>query len=52
MPVLFNQGIAALFGGKSVEARACLSKAVEQIPEENAWHHLGRLYLALAETRS
>ena len=52
VPVLFNRGIAELFGGKPAEARAPLSKAVEQIPEENAWHQLGRLYLALAEARS
>ena len=52
VPVLFNRGIAELFAGKPTEARAPLSKAVEQIPEENAWHHLGLLYLALAEARS
>jgi len=26
-----------------------LQKAVEHLPEDSAWHHLGRLYLALAE---
>jgi tetratricopeptide (TPR) repeat protein len=49
VPVLFNRGMAALFLGKTAEARASLSKAVTQLPEDNAWHHLGRLYLALAE---
>jgi tetratricopeptide (TPR) repeat protein len=49
VPVLFNRGMAALFLGKTAEARADLNKAVTQLPEDNAWHHLGRLYLALAE---
>lgn len=49
VPVLFNRGMAAIFLGKSAEARAHLSRAVAQLPEESAWHHLGRLYLALAE---
>lgn len=52
VPVLFNRGMAALFSGRPAEARAALSKAVAAIPEDSAWHHLGRLYLALAETRS
>jgi tetratricopeptide (TPR) repeat protein len=49
VPVLFNRGMAALFLGKPAEARATLARAVAQLPEDNAWHHLGRLYLALAE---
>jgi hypothetical protein len=48
VPVLFNRGIASLFTGKPTEARADLRRAVEQIPESSGWHHLGRLYLALA----
>jgi tetratricopeptide (TPR) repeat protein len=51
VPVLFNRGMAALFLGKSNEARAALTKAVAQLPDDNAWHHLGRLYLAFAEMR-
>jgi hypothetical protein len=52
VPVLFNRGIAALFSDRPVEARASLSLAVAQLPERSGWHHLARLYLALAEMRS
>jgi hypothetical protein len=48
VPVLFNRGMAALFTGRPTEARADLRRAVEQIPEGSGWHHLGRLYIALA----
>lgn len=48
VPVLFNRGMAALFLGQPEEARADLRKAVERLPESSGWHHLGRLYLALA----
>jgi tetratricopeptide (TPR) repeat protein len=51
VPVLFNRGMAALFLGQPAEARTCLAEAVGQLPEAGAWHHLGRLYLTLAETR-
>lgn len=51
VPVLFNRGMASLFLGQPAAARSHLTRAVAQIPEESAWHHLGRLYLALAETR-
>jgi tetratricopeptide (TPR) repeat protein len=50
-PVLFNRGMAALFLGRPEEARSCLNRAVALLPEDSAWHHLGRLYLALAEMR-
>jgi tetratricopeptide (TPR) repeat protein len=50
-PVLFNRGLAALVAGRGEDARANLSAAVAQIPESDAWHHLGRLYLALADLR-
>ncbi|MCI0462214.1 MAG: hypothetical protein L0Z62_35120 [Gemmataceae bacterium] len=50
-PVLFNRGMAALFSNQPREARAALAEAVAQLPESGAWHHLGRLYLALAEMR-
>jgi hypothetical protein len=51
VPVLFNRGMAALFLGHSREARTALAQAVAQLPEDAAWHHLGRLYLALAEMK-
>lgn len=50
-PVWFNRGVAALFAGRAAEARAALNRAVALLPEADAWHHLGRLYLALAEMR-
>src|SRR5207248_8170413 len=50
VPVLFNRGMAALFGDRPAEARAALRTAVDKIPESSGWHHLGRLYLALAES--
>jgi len=48
VPVLFNRGMAALFLGRPAEAREDLRRAVERLPESDGWHHLGRLYLALA----
>lgn len=48
-PVLFNRGMAALFTGHAVEARTALTQAAAQLPEQGAWHHLARLYLALAQ---
>ena len=49
IPVLFNRGMAALFLGKPKEARPLLTKAVNQLSEKDGWHHLGHIYLALAE---
>lgn len=51
VPVLFNRGMAALFLDRPAEARSALGLAIGQLPETGAWHHLGRLYLALAEMR-
>jgi len=51
VPVLFNRGLAALFLGEPAQARTCLGQAAAQLPEDGAWHHLARLYLALAEMR-
>jgi hypothetical protein len=51
VPVLFNRGMAALFLGRAAEARAPLTRAVEQLADGDSWHHLGRLYLALAGAR-
>lgn len=48
-PVQFNRGMAALFTGRPAAARPALQAAVDQIPDSSAWHHLGRLYLALAQ---
>jgi hypothetical protein len=49
VPVSFNRGMATLFSGRPAEARAALEAAVSRLPENSAWHHLGRLYLTLAE---
>ncbi len=49
VPVHFNRGMASLFRNGLREARTCLNQAVTQIPDTSSWHHLGRLYLALAE---
>lgn len=51
VPVLFNRGMAALFLGKNAEAQTALREAIAKLPETSAWHHLGRLYLTLAEMR-
>jgi len=51
VPVLFNRGMAALFLDKPKEAQSSLSKGVNKLPDDSAWHHLGRLYLALAQMR-
>jgi hypothetical protein len=50
-PVLFNRGMATLFAGDAVTAKQHLTAAVAQIPASSAWHHLGRLYLTLADLR-
>lgn len=51
IPVLFNRGMAALFLNHPAKARNSLTQAVAQLPETSAWHHLGQLYLTLAESR-
>jgi hypothetical protein len=43
--------MAALFLDQPAEARSALGEAANRIPETSAWHHLARLYLALAEMR-
>lgn len=48
---LFNRGMASLFANQPVEARSFLSRAIAQIPETSAWHHLAKLYRTLAEMR-
>lgn len=52
VPVLFNRGMAALFLDRPANARNALEEAVAGLPETNAWHHLGHLYLALIAARS
>jgi hypothetical protein len=47
VPVLFNRGMAELFSGDAAAGRATLTGAVASLPENSAWHHLGRLYLLL-----
>jgi tetratricopeptide (TPR) repeat protein len=51
VPVLFNRGMALLFLGHAIQAREALTKAAAGLPETSAWHHLARLYLALAALR-
>lgn len=52
VPVLFNRGMASLFLGQPAEARIHLSQAVAALPDNSSWHHLGHVYLALADARS
>ncbi len=47
--VLFNRGMALLFPGKTIEAKAALTKAIASVPETSGWNALARLYLAVAE---
>jgi tetratricopeptide (TPR) repeat protein len=49
VPVMFNRGMAALFMGKAADARPALRQAAEKLPDDGSWHHLARLYQALAE---
>lgn len=51
VPVLLNRGMAALFSHRPAHARPALRHAVRDLPDDTAWHHMGRLYLALADTR-
>lgn len=47
-PVCFNRGMSWLFRDQAAAARTALNQAVAMLPETDAWHHLARLYLALA----
>jgi len=51
VPVLFNRGMAALFAGDTATAKQHLTAAIAKLPNSSAWHHLGRLYLTLADLR-
>jgi hypothetical protein len=47
-PVCFNRGMSSLFRDQPAAAKTALTQAVALLPETDAWHHLARLYLALA----
>jgi len=49
LPVRFNRGMADLFLGVTESARGCLTQAASELPDTSPWHHLARLYLALAK---
>ncbi len=49
-PVVFNRGVAALFSGRSADARSFLKQAVSQIQDGAPWYYLGNFYIAVAET--
>ncbi len=49
VPVLFNRGMALLFLNRGAEAVEPLNKAVSQLSEDSPWHHLGQLYLSMAQ---
>jgi hypothetical protein len=49
VPVLFNRGMAALFAGDAGLAKQHLSAALAQLPASSSWHHLGRLFVILAD---
>jgi hypothetical protein len=51
-PVLFNRGMAAIFLGRFDETKDALGRAVIELPETSAWHHLGHMYLALAQAQA
>jgi hypothetical protein len=51
-PVHFNLGMAQLFQNRPVEAKTHLAQAVGFLQESDVWHHLGCLYLALADLRA
>ncbi|MFL5327719.1 MAG: hypothetical protein ACJ8C4_02290 [Gemmataceae bacterium] len=50
-PVLFNRGVAELVGPNVRFAAKHFKAAVAMLAESSGWHHLGRLYLAIAESR-
>ena len=49
--MLFNRGMAALFAGDIAVAKQHLTAALAKLPTSSAWHHLGRLYVILADLR-
>jgi hypothetical protein len=51
VPVLFNRGLADIFGGDAARGSAAMDAVAAQIPDTSAWHHLARLYALLANSR-
>ncbi|MCS7046734.1 MAG: hypothetical protein NZO58_10290 [Gemmataceae bacterium] len=50
LPVRFNRAMADLFSGNAVDSVSSrLKELVVHLPETSGWHHLARLYLALAK---
>jgi hypothetical protein len=47
----FNRGVAELFCDNAQAAAPNFKAAVADLPESSGWHHLGLLYLALAQSR-
>lgn len=47
----FNLGMAELFTDRPQAAATHLKTAIAGLGDSSAWYHLGRLYLALAESR-
>jgi tetratricopeptide (TPR) repeat protein len=47
--VRFNRGMALLFLGRSAEARAALTAAIDVLPDGSGWRDLAELYRTLAE---
>ncbi len=47
----FNRGMAELFSDSAKASVPHLKAAVAKLPESSGWHHLGLLYLALAQSR-
>jgi hypothetical protein len=52
VPILFNRGMADVFGGDAARGRAALDAVAAQIPDTSAWHHLARLYGLLGASRN
>lgn len=47
-PVIFNRGLAALFGGRGDEASRHFTSLRSVLPEDTSWYQLAELYTALA----
>jgi hypothetical protein len=50
-PVLFNRGVAQLVHTNAESAAKHFKAAAAMISESSGWHHLARLYQAIAESR-
>lgn len=47
----FNRGMSELFSDNAKAAVPHLKAVAAKLPESSGWHHLGMLYLALAQSR-